>query len=190
MKYFYKLIAYYIIDYDHYNNINNVQRQVIGYIMSMKRKRRTNLKTRYQERDTYQLMFNNILPSNSDLLCTNTHRGYCLLSANEYNYKLRSVIGQEDVSKVTKWTWFNKQVRDMLFCSWMISRKLVGGSNIRRAIGHLLDLIYPPSAGMRNSVGSTTSFFYTSMVMNTGSNDHLCICKFIHKGLLSSLSKK
>ena len=45
MKYFDKLIAYYIIDYDHYNNINNIQRQVIGYIMSMKRKRRTNLKS-------------------------------------------------------------------------------------------------------------------------------------------------
>ena len=38
----------------------------------------------------------------SDLLCTNTHKGCCLLNANEYNYELRSVIGQEDESKVTK----------------------------------------------------------------------------------------
>ena len=83
----------------------------------------------------------------------------CLLNANEYNYKLRSVIGQED-------------------------------ENIRRAIGRLLDLVYAPSAGMRSSVGSTTSFFHTSMVVNTGSNDHLRIHKFIHEGLLSSLSKK
>ena len=30
MKYFHKLIAYYIIDYDHYNIINNIQREVIG----------------------------------------------------------------------------------------------------------------------------------------------------------------
>ena len=123
-------------------------------------------------------MFNNVLPSDSDLLCTNTHRRCYLLSANEYNYKLRSVIGWEDVSKVTKWMRSNKQVCDTLFCSWMISRKLVDGSNIA------------PSAGMRNSVGSTTSFFFTSMVVNTKSNDHLRIRKFIHKGLLSSLSKK
>ena len=135
-------------------------------------------------------MFNKVLPSDSDFLCTNTHNGYCLLSANEYNYKLRSVIGREDVSKVTKWTWFNKQVRDTLLCSWMISRKLVDGTNIGRAIGRLLDLVYVLSAGMRNSVGSTTSFFHTSMVVHPGLNDHLRIRKFIHKGLLSSLSKK
>ena len=96
MKYFYKLIAYYIIDYG--------QRQVIGYTMSMKRKQRTNLKSQYQEQDKYQLMFNNLIPSDSDLLCTNTHKGYCMLNAYEYLYKLRSVIGQEDESKVTKWT--------------------------------------------------------------------------------------
>ena len=59
-----------------------------------------------------------------------------------------------------------------------------------RAIGRLLDLVYAPSAGIRNSVGSITSFFRTSMVVHPGSNDHLHIRKFIHKGLLSSLSKK
>ena len=131
-----------------------------------------------------------MLPSDSDLLWTNTRKGYCLLNANEYNYKLRSVIGRGDESKVTKWTWFNKQVRDTLLCSWMISRKLVDYTNIGRAIGRLLDLVYAPSAGMRDSVGSTTSFFHTSMVVHPGSNDHLRIRKFIHKGLLSSLSKE
>ena len=135
-------------------------------------------------------MFNDILPSDSDLLCTKTHKGCCLLNTNEYNYKLRSVIGQENVSKVTKWTWFNKQVRDTLFCSWMVSRQLVDGSYIWRASGLLLDLVDVPSVGMRSSVGSTTSFFHISMVVNTGSNDHLHIHKFIHKGMLSSLSKK
>ena len=75
MKYFHKLIAYYIIYYKHYNNINNIRRQMMGYIMSMKRKRRTNLKARYREQDKYHLMFNNVLPSDSDLLCTNTHKG-------------------------------------------------------------------------------------------------------------------
>ena len=190
MKYFYKLIAYYIIDYNHYNNINNIRRQVVGYIMSMKRKRRTKLKTWSPEQDKYHIMFNNVLPSDSDILCTNTHKGCCLLNANEYNYKLRSVIGKEDVSKVTKWMWFNKQAHATLFCSWMISRKLVDSSNTGRAIGRLLNLAYAPLAGMRNSVGSTTSFLHTSMLVNSGSNDHLCIRKFIHEGLLSSLTKK
>ena len=72
MKYFHKHIAHYIINYDHYNNINNIQRQVIGYILSTNRKRRTFLKTQYRERDKYQLMFNNVLLSDSDLLYTNT----------------------------------------------------------------------------------------------------------------------
>ena len=70
----------------------------------MKKKQRTNLKARYREQDKYHLMFNNVLPSDSDLLCTNTHKECCLLNVNEYNYKLRSVIGQEDGPKVTKWT--------------------------------------------------------------------------------------
>ena len=72
----------------------------------------------------------------------------------------------------------------------MISRKLVDHTNIGRAIGLLLDLVYVPSVGMKDSVGSTTSFFHTSMVVHPGSNDHLRIHKLIHKGLLSSLSKK
>ena len=72
----------------------------------------------------------------------------------------------------------------------MISRKLVDGTKIGRAIGRLLDLVYALSAGMKDSDGSTTLFFHTSMVAHPGLNDHLHIRKFIHKGLLSSLSKK
>ena len=109
--------------------------------MSMKRKWRSNLKARNPKQDKYHLMFNNVLPSDSDLLCTNTHKGCCLLNIDEYNCKLRSVTGLEDESKVKKWTWYNKQVRDTLLCSWLVSRKLVDGTNIRRAIGRLLDLI-------------------------------------------------
>ena len=66
MKYFHKLIAYYIIDYKNCNNINNIRRQVIGYIMSMKRKQRTNLKARSPEQDKLHFLFNNVLPSDSD----------------------------------------------------------------------------------------------------------------------------
>ena len=186
MKYFYKFIAYYMIDYNHSSNIGNIRRQVVGYIMSLKKK----LKANNHEENKYHLMFNNVLSPDSDLLQTNTHKGCCLLNANEYNYKLRSVIGQEDEFKVTKWTWFNKQVPDTLLCSWMISRKLVDHTNIGRAIARLLDLVYAPSAGMRDSVGSTTLFFHTSMVVHPGLDGPLRICKFIHKGLLSSLSKK
>ena len=158
--------------------------------MSLKRKRRMKLKACSPEEDTYYLMHNNVLPSDSDLLRTNTHKGCFTLNANEYNYKLRSMIGREDKSKVTKWTWFNKQVRDTLLCSWMISRKLVDHTNIERTIGRLLNLVYAPSAGMRNSVESTTSFFNTSMMVHPGSDGHLHIQKFIQEGLLSSLSKK
>ena len=72
----------------------------------------------------------------------------------------------------------------------MISQKLVDHTNIGRAIRRLLELVYAPSAGTRNSVGSTKSFFHTSMVLHPGSDDHLLIRKFIHEGFLSSLSKK
>ena len=112
-----------------------------------------------------------------------------MLNATDYNYKLRSVIGQEDDSKVMKWTWFNKQVRDTFLCSWMISRALVDFTNIGRAIGRIRDMVYAPSVSMRDSIGSTTSFFNTSMVVHPGSDDHLRIGKFVHKGLLSSLLK-
>ena len=72
----------------------------------------------------------------------------------------------------------------------MISRKLVDHTNIRRVIGRLLNMVYAPSVSMRDSIGSTTLFFHTSMVVPPGLDDYLSIRKFIHKGLLSSLLKK
>ena len=72
----------------------------------------------------------------------------------------------------------------------MIPRKLVDHTNMGRAICCLLDLVYAPSASMRNSIRSITSFFHTSMVVQTRLDDHLRIRKFIYKGLLSSLLKK
>ena len=103
------------------NNYNidswNVRRQVVGYIMSLKRKHRIKLKTKGYEEDQYHLIFNNVLISSSDLLQSNAHKGYCVLNTMDYNYKLRSVIGREDDSKVTKMTWFNKQVCDTSLCS-------------------------------------------------------------------------
>ena len=46
------------------------------------------------------------------------------------------------------------------------------------------------SASMRDSIEYTTIFIHTSMVVHPRSDDDLSICKFIYKGLLSSLSKK
>ena len=103
IKYFYKVIMYYMINYNHSINSGNIRRQqVVDYIMSQKMKRRMKLKTYSPEENKYHLMFNNVLSSDSDLLQTNTHKGCCMLNANEYNYKLRSVIGQEDKYEVTK----------------------------------------------------------------------------------------
>ena len=99
------------------------------------------------------------MTSDSDLLGSDTHKGCCVLNTTEYNYKLRSVIGLEDESKVIKWTWFNKQVHDTFLCSWMISRNLVDHTNIERAIGCLLDMVYAPFASMRDSLVSATLFF-------------------------------
>ena len=137
-----------MIVYNNSSNTGNIRRQVIGHIMILKRKQRTKLKANSHEENKYYLMFNNPLSSDSDLLRSNTHKGCCVLNANEYNYKLRSVIGQEDESKVTKWMWFNKQVRDTLLYSWMISQKLVDHTNIGRSIVRLLDLVCAPSASM------------------------------------------
>ena len=84
----------------------------------------------------------------------------------DYNYKLRSVIGQEDDFTANKWTWFNKQVCDIFLCSWMISRVLVNYTDTGRAIGCILAEVYEPSVSTRDSIGSTTSFFNTSIVLH------------------------
>ena len=61
-----------------------------------------NLNAYSPEENKYHLMINNLLSSDSDLLWSNTHKGYCMLNANEYNYKLMSVIGWKNESNVTK----------------------------------------------------------------------------------------
>ena len=118
-------------------------------------------------------MFNNMLSSDSDLLQSNTYKRCCVLNANEYNYKLRSVIGQEDDFTANKWKWFDTQVRDTLLWPWTISWSLVDYTNMGRIIGRILDNVYVPSVSLNDSVGFITSYFYTSMVIHPGSNDHL-----------------
>ena len=81
-------------------------------------------------------------------------------------------------------------MRDTFLCLWMISQKLVDHTNIGKAIGCILDMIYAPSVSMRNSIRSATSFLYTSMAVPPISDDHLRIRKFVHEDLLFSLLKE
>ena len=67
MKYFYKLITYYMIDYNQSNNTGNIRKQVVGYIMSLKKKQRMKLKAYSPEENEYHLIINNVLSSDSDL---------------------------------------------------------------------------------------------------------------------------
>ena len=110
VKYFYKFVTYYMFDHNYNIDTRDIRRQLVGYIMALKRKRGAKLKTKGCAEGRYHRMFNNVLESSSDLLQTNTHKGCSVLKATDYNYKLRSVIGREDNYSVTKWTWFDKQV--------------------------------------------------------------------------------
>ena len=120
VKYFYKFVTYYMFDHNYNIDTCDIRRQLVGYIMSLRRKRAAKLKAKGCAEGRYHRMFNNVLESSSDLLRTNTHKGCSVLKATDYNYKLRNVIGREDNSSVMKWTWFNKQVRDTFLCAWML----------------------------------------------------------------------
>ena len=158
-KSFYKFVTYYIIGHNYNIDTWNIRKQVLGYIISRKRKQRAKLKAKVCTKGCYHHIFNHILGSSCNLLQSNTQRGCCVLDTTGYNYKVRSVIRRENDSKVTKWTWFNKQVCHTFLCSWMISQKLVDHTNMGRAIGCILNKVYAPSVSMRDSIGSTTSFF-------------------------------
>ena len=58
------------------------------------------LKAKSCAENKYHFIFNNVLTSSSNLLQSNTYKEYCALNTTDYNYKLRSVVGQEDDSKV------------------------------------------------------------------------------------------
>ena len=68
LKLFYKFVTYYMFDNKYNIDTQNIRRQAVGYIMSLKRKRRMKLKTNDCEEDKYHLIFNNILTSSSNLL--------------------------------------------------------------------------------------------------------------------------
>ena len=66
-------------------------------------------------RGRYYQRFNHKMETSLNLVQSNTHKGCSMLYTTDYNYKLRSVLGQEDDSTANKWTWFNKQEYDTFF---------------------------------------------------------------------------
>ena len=111
------------------------------------------------------------------------------MNSMDYNYKVRSVIGQVDNFTANKRMWFNIQVRATFLWSWIISWALVDYTDIRKIIGCKLDDVQASSVSMNNSIGTITSYFHTSMVVHPGFNDHLQIHNLIHGNILSSSSK-
>ena len=99
-KCFYKFVAYYMIDHNYNIDVWNIKKQVTGYIMFLKRKRRTKLKAKWCTGGRYTRISNHKMESSSDLVQSNTHKGCHMLDTTDYNYKLRSVLGQEDGSSV------------------------------------------------------------------------------------------
>ena len=72
----------------------------------------------------------------------------------------------------------------------MISQSLVDYTDIERIIECILYNIYALSVSMKDSIGSITSHFLTSMVIHPGSNDHLQMRNLIDGNMLSLSSKK
>ena len=93
VKLFYKFVTYYVFDNNHNIDTWNHRKQVVGYIMSLKRKQRMKMKAKSCTEDKYHLIFNNVLKLSSDILQSNTHKGSCVLNTTDYIYKLRSVVG-------------------------------------------------------------------------------------------------
>ena len=90
---FYKFVTYYIIDH-YYNTVTwNIKKQVAGYIMSLKRKQRTELKTKVYAEGCYHQIFNHVLESSSNLVQSNTRQGCCVFDITNYNCKPRSMLG-------------------------------------------------------------------------------------------------
>ena len=103
-KSLYKFVAYYIIDHNYNTVAWNIRKLIAGYIMSLERKQRVKLKAKECTDYSYHHLFNKVLESSSKFLQSNIYKECCVLNTTDYNYKLRSVIGREDDTKVTKWT--------------------------------------------------------------------------------------
>ena len=83
VKYFYKFVTYYMFDHNYNIDTCDIRRQIVGYIMSLKRKQGAKLKAKECTEGRYHRTFNNVLESSSDLLQTNTHKGCSMLKAKD-----------------------------------------------------------------------------------------------------------
>ena len=72
----------------------------------------------------------------------------------------------------------------------MISQALVDYTDMGRIIDCILDNVYILSVSTKDSIGSITSYFHTSMVVHPELNNHLQMHNLIHENMLSSSSKK
>ena len=95
LKLFYKFVTYYMIDHNYNIDTWNIRKQVVGYIMSLKRKRGAKLKAKGCAEGRYHRIFDNMLNPGYDLLRSNTHKGCCVLNATDYNYKLRKSLPKD-----------------------------------------------------------------------------------------------
>ena len=67
-KLFYKFVTYYMIDHNYNIDTWNIRKQVVGYIMFLKRKQGVKLKAKGCTQGCYDRIFNNVFESSSDLL--------------------------------------------------------------------------------------------------------------------------
>ena len=90
---------------DHNNNINtwNIRKQVVGYIMFLKRKLRAKVKAKGCAEGHYHRKFNHELELRSHIVASCFHVGSYVMNAMNYNHKLRNVIEREDDFTTNKW---------------------------------------------------------------------------------------
>ena len=158
MKYFYKLITCYMIDYNHSTNLGNIRRQFVGYSCPWRRNEKWN------SRHTAMRRINMVSSSTTcyhpilifcDLILTrnvvcwmpmNTTTNYGVWLDEKMN--LRSHNGRGSIKKYVIRSYVHEWYRG----NWLATQTL-------GEPGPLLDLVYAPSSGMSDNVGSTTSFF-------------------------------
>ena len=158
--------------------------------MLLKKKQSAKAKTKACTESHHHRKFNHELESRSHIITACLHIGLYVINTLDYNYKLRNVIGREDDFTANKWKWFDSQVCDTFLWSWMISWSLVDCTDMGRIIGCILDNVYTPFVSIKDSIGSITSYFHTSMIIHPESNNNLRIRNQILGNMISSSSKK
>ena len=78
--------------------------------MFLKRKSSRKVKAKGCAKGRYCREYSHKVESSSHIVPSYAHVGSCVTNSMDYNYKLRSVIGQEDNFTVKKWKWFDTQV--------------------------------------------------------------------------------